>query len=252
MIDCSKDESRVRFASMFILTITWCFYSIPHINLNNEECSTYTGRYCNSTNIIRFINGCEQSQLEDYTFKCEGYMKIRGGDNSTCNILNNCVKDGYIIKNIDRFADIDISRDIIIYVYPLAILLICIVKRTLIVYIIDVFFDIILFLLTLGRTPYLLIIPCCIITSLCGIIQVFNSNKKVILTATITQSLLDIIVGIYLFILYLTIPYYDNADSNLILIPLGFACIEHIVVYLVEDKNNDNELERHTIECIDY
>lgn len=250
MIDFSKDKPRVRFASMFILTITWCFYAIPRISLNNEECSTYVGKYCNSTDIIRFIGDCEQFQLEDYTFKCQGYMKVRGG-NSTCNILNNCVKDGYIIDN-SRFGDIDISRDIIIYVYPLAILLICIVKRALIVYIIDVFFDIILFLLTLGGTPYWLIIPFCIITSICGIIQVFNSNKKVILTATITQSLLDIIVGIYLFIFYLTVSFYDDADNNLILIPLGFACFEHIVVYIVnnkdKEKNDEDESERPNID----
>ena len=237
MIDLETNHPRVRFASMFILTITWCFYAIPYITLNNEECATYTGKYCNSTYIIRFIDGCEQIGLEDYTFKCEGYMKVRGR-NSTCNILNDCVKDGYTIDN-SRLENIDLSDSIIIYIYPVVILLICITRRVIIVYISDVSFDILLFLLTFRNTPFWLIIPCCIITLICGLIQIFNSDEKIILIATIIQSLLDIIIGIYIFLASLTVPFNNNVNGNLILIPLGFACIEHAVVYIVSNNNKD-------------
>ena len=243
MIDLSKDEPRVRFASMLIITITWCFYSIPLITA--DKC-TYRGNYCNSTFNEHHFQNCSQSNVEQPIYECEGYMNFRGNPPSCGNIFR-CVKDGYIIDNDSSYFDqFDVSRDLIVYTYPLVLIIICIVQKTIIVYIFDVIFDILLFLMTLGNTPYWLIIPCCILTVICAIIQVFSSNKKGILTATIIQSSLDVIIGLYLFIgsIYIAsiVPSYE-IESNLLFIPLGFACIEHIVIYFVKEKEDKDENE---------
>jgi len=233
----TDNNDTLRYASILIYLVGFIVIGIPYIiQLNNNiagECS-YVYNSCE----YEFEHSpCNQTNVE--CFACFDNEEFSCFKAELCS--RNNIKICLLGRENQTFSTFSTENALIIILYPFIILILICCTNDLTVYIMDVIWDILMFWVIYGNsiislTTFIIFI---VVTVCCGVVQVvLNDNEQYHGIASGIQTLLDVVVGILQFIHEIN---SDNTDVSFIFIPIGFAILEHIVVFVIYRTRSKNK-----------